>query len=138
MRCEFVEVEVKFSAPTLFPDGNGILYTEEAILDAIKNTTNLPITQYSDKGAEEIIGHTNNIRYENGHICCKGFIYAGGFNCITSEVIDKTVTKMKFVSVGFDHKASYENGKIIDKMANVPLINAMPTEEIEKALNMLQ
>jgi hypothetical protein len=102
MRCEGIEIEMKIPAPFLQPDGNDVFYTEEAIINAVKNTNCLPVTQYNDKGIEVVIGNTESIRYENGYIYCKGIIYTGGFTSENVELTNYVVTKCDFSSVGFD------------------------------------
>ena len=76
MRCK--NIKVSLEVPVTKPDGNGIIYAEEAIAKACENANNQPIITYNEKGESIVIGITNSVVYKNGMMLVEGNIYAGG------------------------------------------------------------
>lgn len=60
------------------PDLNNVIYTEDAIKEACKKANVLPIIMYCPNGKTKVVGVTNNVKYESGHILVDGYIYYGG------------------------------------------------------------
>ena len=101
MRCTTIKTSLEILVPTNNPDGNGVIYTEEAIINACKNANNLPIIIYNSKGESVVIGSTSNVRYEKGHILVDGYINAGG---TTESVLfndNKEIVSMEISGFGF-------------------------------------
>ena len=106
MRLENIEVTFKKKLPINKPDGNGIMYTKEAIRNAYKEVQSrngLPIELPNDKGEFIQIGIVNRIELieDDGEMYVKGhgIIYYGG----TEEgaaVNDKIVSNFSIVGIG--------------------------------------
>lgn len=78
MRCKNIKTSLKIPVNINQPDGNGVIYTEEAIIKACENASNQPIITYNENGDHVVIGVASNIKYEDGHILVDGYINAGG------------------------------------------------------------
>lgn len=103
MRVDNIEVTLKMRLPNNEPDKNGIMYTEEAIKNALKNNVNLPIEFIPDTGQRYTLGSVKNVEYreENGqsYYYVTGTIFFGG-TCETVTMEDFTVKSMEICSIG--------------------------------------
>ena len=98
-------IKVKFTIPMPYdkPDGNGCIYTKEAIECAVNNLqTKLPIIF----GGKVIGATTENAHittWDNENQVCNltidGVIYHGGLECVV-ETADDKVTSMQIVGFG--------------------------------------
>lgn len=78
MRAKIIKTSLEIPVPINEPDDNGIIYTEEAIINACKDSNNQPIIMYLPNGESKIIGVANKVRYESGNIFVDGTIFYGG------------------------------------------------------------
>lgn len=85
MRLENIEVTFKSKLPINEPDGNGVMYTRDAIIKAYeeaKNRDSLPIEFPNDEGKFMSIGIAKELELieENGNMYVTGcgLIYHGG------------------------------------------------------------
>lgn len=100
MRCENIKIHMELPININKPDGNGVIYSEEAVKSACEKASNQPIITYNDKGESVVVGMANSIKYEDGKILVDGFTYAGG----TSETViindNKVVSSMEILGFG--------------------------------------
>ena len=112
MRCANIRIhaEIPILAETndgasatgsTFCDGNGVVYSVEAVRKACENIGNLPIIQCDEHGAEKVVGIAQSIRWNpHGFIEMDGLLFFGG----TSETVefgkDDRVISMKLTAVG--------------------------------------
>ena len=103
MRCSNIQVSFKIPVPINKPDGNGAVYTKEAVENSVNNLKCvIPIV--IRKGIDEtVIGFANKLEFieenEEYYIQGVGHIRHGG----TEEKVNiqnNTVTSMEIVSVG--------------------------------------
>lgn len=98
MRCSQIDVVMNIPVPVNAADGNGVMYTEEAIINACKNADGLPIITRGEDGSETAIGIAKNVSYKDGVIRVEGSIFHSG----TCEQVfidnEKKVIDMKVVS----------------------------------------
>lgn len=104
---EAIRMELKF--PYMKPDKNGVLYTKEAIKNALdKGVSNLPIIYIDNDGTESIVGYTKDeqVTYEwdDSKGICKamvnGTIFFAGTSCIVNEIENGVVKDFEITSVG--------------------------------------
>lgn len=104
---EAIRMELKF--PYRKPDKNGVLYTKEAIKNALdKGVANLPIIYTDNDGTESIVGYTKDeqVTYEwdDSKGICKamvnGTFFFAGTSCIVNKITDGVVTDFEITSVG--------------------------------------
>ena len=110
MRVENVKVKITIPIPIDKPDANGIVYTEEAVENAINNLpSNLPILFKEDAGSEEkVIGATGTqciVSWDFENQVCKltieGIVFYSGAEIIVNEMTkDGTITDFRIVSIG--------------------------------------
>ena len=106
MRLENIEVTFKKKLPINKPDGNGIMYTKEAIKNAYKEAqgrTGLPIEFPNDKGEFILIGSVHEIELieDDGEMYIEGsgIIYHGGTE-ENVEVNNKIVSSFSITGIG--------------------------------------
>lgn len=85
------------------PDGNGCIFTKEAVEGAVKNlSTKLPI-MFEDRVIGNTTGNTHITTWDDENQVCNltidGIVYHGGLECIV-ETADNKVTSMKIVGFG--------------------------------------
>ena len=103
MRCSNIQVSFKIPVPMNKPDGNGVIYTKEAIENSVNNLKcAIPIVA-REGFVETVIGFANKLEFieenEECYIQGIGHIRHGG----TEEKVNiqnNTVTSMEIVSVG--------------------------------------
>lgn len=111
MREENIKVKVTIPIPFGKPDKNGVMYTEEAVSNAINNLhKNLPII-YRDND-KEIDGVVVGTTTGSSHIAiwdfenqvCKvtvdGVVFFGGTECVVNKIKDGKVTDFEIVGIG--------------------------------------
>lgn len=106
MRVKDIKVSIGMRVDYDSPDDNGIIYTKEAIINAVNNAKNLPIEVIKNDGTAKVVGVGSNISLEDngdyGMLKIEGLLWYGG----TEEMIcdmgnnGKTVTSMEIVGVG--------------------------------------
>ena len=111
MRVKNVKIKITIPIPIDKPDCNGIVYTEEAIKNAVNNLhKNLPIVYRDNEGVIDgmVIGtttgnsHLVSWDFEN-QICnltIDGVIFYSGAEEIVNEIKDGKVTDFEIVSIG--------------------------------------
>ena len=106
MRLDNIKVTFKSKLPINEPDGNGVMYTRDAIIKAYeeaKNRDNLPIEFPNDKGEFIPIGITKGLELieENGNMYVTGcgLIYHGGTE-ENVEVENNTVDSFSITGIG--------------------------------------
>jgi len=100
MRCKDINVTLSIPVPIGEHDGNGVVYTEEAIVQACKNCNGQPIIQFNEKGEEIVIGYAKNVEYLNGFIFVDAVSWHGGTCDLVDKLLDKTVTEFRISSFG--------------------------------------
>ena len=112
MRCANIRIhaEIPILAETndgasatgsTFCDGNGVVYSVEAVRKACENIGNLPIIQYDEHGAKKVVGIVKSIKWNpEGFVEVNGFLRFGG-TC-EDVIFDKTETviEMKITEIG--------------------------------------
>lgn len=108
MRTEDIKIKITIPIPFDRPDQNGVIYTKEAVENAVNHLhKNLPIIN-RDKGNEEVIGvttgdsHIATWDFEN-QVCkvtIEGAVFYGGTECIVNEIKDGKVTDFEIVGIG--------------------------------------
>lgn len=69
MRCRNIRIHAEipvdgaFASGSTFCDGNGVVYSVEAVRKACENIGNLPIIQYDEHGVEKVVGVAQSIRW---------------------------------------------------------------------------
>lgn len=106
MRLENIKVTFKCGLPINEPDGNGVMYTQEAIRNAYKDIQNrggLPIEIPNDKGEFVPVGVTQELELieEDGkmYISGCGLIFHGGTE-ENVKIDNKIVTSFDITGVG--------------------------------------
>ena len=110
MRVENTKVKLTIPIPINKPDCNGVVYTKEAIENAVNNlNTNLPII-YMDNEKEidgMVIGTTGTshiVTWDDENQICKvtidGIIFYSGAGLIVDGFEDGKVTDFRITSIG--------------------------------------
>lgn len=110
MRSKMLKTSIEIEFPFNKPDLNGVMYTKEAVENAVNNFSKVPIIFSSNDGESKIIGSTIGDSYavtvdeENG--VCKftvdGVIYSGGTECINVEFnLEDKIDSFEICSIGF-------------------------------------
>lgn len=100
MRCNDIQVILKIPVPIDKPDGNGVMYKEDAIKKACDKANGCPITRYDDNGNEIPIGVANKVEYSDGFILIDGISFYGGTNDIIKSLDKDIITSMEITSFG--------------------------------------
>lgn len=109
MRVENIKVKLTIPIPIDKPDKNGVVYTKEAVENAVNNLhTKLPIV-YGDReiyqGAIGVTtGNSHIVTWDSDNQVCNttvdGVIFYGGAEIIVNEIKDNKVTDFEIVSIG--------------------------------------
>lgn len=110
MRVENTKIKLTIPIPVNRPDHNGVIYTEEAIENALYNLpTNLPILYKEDEETyAKVIGTTTGTShivywdYEN-QICkvtVDGVVFYSGADIIVNEIEDGKISDFRISSIG--------------------------------------
>ena len=109
MRVENTKVKLTIPIPVDRPDNNGVIYTKDAIENAVNNLrTNLPIVYGDDEADKKIIGTTignsHIVTWDFENQICKmtvdGVIFYSGANIIVDKIEDDKITDFEIVSIG--------------------------------------
>ena len=109
MRVEGTKVKFTIPIPIDKPDKNGVIYTKEAIENAVNNLrTNLPIIYKDNESDAKAVGVTTG----NSHIVtwdfesqvCKvtvdGIVFYSGADIIVNEIEDGKISSFEIASIG--------------------------------------
>lgn len=110
MRVENAKVKITIPTPIDKPDANGIVYTEEAVENAINNLqSRLPILfKENTESEEKVIGATGTSHiasWDSDNQVCKltieGVLFYSGAEIIVNEMTkDGTITDFRIASIG--------------------------------------
>lgn len=112
MRTDNIKVTLTIPIPFNRPDLNGVVYSEQAVENAVNNLQrNIPIV-YRDNdgnGEEKIIGTTTGnshiVTYDIENKVCKvsvnGEIFFGGTECVVNEMEGNVVKDFRITGFGF-------------------------------------
>ena len=103
MRTKYIKTSLEIPVPIDSPDENGVLYTEEAIINACKNADGLPIIIYNNDGTTTVVGVTNDVKYENGHILVNGILHFGGTHETVMFNDEKKIYSMEIMGFGISN-----------------------------------
>jgi len=95
MRCDNVKVTLSIPVPIDKPDGNSVIYSEDAIRKACEKANGTPIIRFDDNGNEIPIGVANKVEYSNGFIWVDAVAFHGGTNELVEMLDNKKVTSME-------------------------------------------
>ena len=106
-------IKVNFTMPIPFdrPDGNGNVYTREAIEKALHNfnNNNIPLLYRGNEedSIDKVLGVVNILPdavWDDKQQICKikidGNIFYGGTSCIVNEIKGNTITDFTIISIG--------------------------------------
>ena len=103
MRCSNIQVSFKIPVPINQPDGNGTIYTKEAVENSVNNLKCVIPIVIREGIVEAVIGFADKLEFieknKEYYIQVVGHIRHGG----TEEKVNiqnNTVTSMEIVSVG--------------------------------------
>ncbi len=111
MRTEDIKVKITIPIPFDRPDKNGIVYTQEAVENAVNYLHNNLHIIYRDNENEmdgKVIGtttrdsHITTWDFEN-QVCkvnIDGTIFYGGTECIVNKMKDGKITDFEIVGIG--------------------------------------
>lgn len=110
MRVENAKVKITIPIPIDKPDANGIVYTEEAVENAINNLqSRLPILfKENAKFEEKVIGATGTshiVSWDSDNKVCKltieGVVFYSGAEIIVNEMTkDGKISDFRIASIG--------------------------------------
>lgn len=110
MRVENTKIKLTIPIPVDKPDANGIIYTEEAIENALNNLRkNLPIVYKENAETDEkVIGSTTGdshiVIWDFDNQICKvtvdGVIFHSGAEIIVNEIEDGKISDFRITSIG--------------------------------------
>ena len=111
MRIENTKVKITIPIPVGKPDANGVIYTEEAVENAISNLkTNLPIMyKESAETDAKVIGVTTEtshiVTWDHENQVCKvtidGVLFYGGAGIVVNDMTkDGEITDFRITSIG--------------------------------------
>lgn len=109
MRVENARVKITIPIPIDKPDKNGVVYTKEAIENAVNNLhTNIPILYGDGEADKKVIGTTignlHIVTWDSENQICKmtvdGVVFYSGAEIIVNDFEDGKVTNFEIVSIG--------------------------------------
>ena len=111
MRLENIKASLNITIPFDKPNSNGIIYTKDAVKNAInKFKTELPIIYRDNDSVKNgvVIGNTmkglSSVSWDDKAKTCKiiidGVLYFGGTECILNQIHEGIVSDFDIVSVG--------------------------------------
>ena len=104
---ESICIDLKF--PYGHPDNNGVLYTKEAIKNALdKGISRRPIVYLDNDGNESVIGCTKDEQviseWDDLNGVCRvkvnGVVFFAGTSCIVNEIENGVIKDFEITSVG--------------------------------------
>ena len=111
MRVKNTKIKLTIPIPVNKPDCNGVMYTKEAVENAVNNlNTNLPII-YRDNEKEidgMVIGTTTGtshiVTWDHDNQVCNmvidGVVFYGGAELVVNEIKDGVITDFSFSGIG--------------------------------------
>ena len=95
-----IKITMEIPFPIGEPDGNGIIYTKEAVEKAVREFDGgAPLIMVKDE-IDTVIGHIEKLELsDNYEVTAHGICYFGG-TCEEGDVKDNTVTDFNFLSFG--------------------------------------
>ena len=111
MRVENTKIKLTIPIPIDKPDCNGIIYTEDAVENALNNLQKyLPICYKKDAETDAVVigattGDSHIVAWDSENQVCKltvdGVIFHSGAEIIVNEMTkDGTITDFRIVSIG--------------------------------------
>ena len=109
MRVENTKVKLTIPIPVDKPDSNGVIYTKEAIENAVNNLhINIPILYGDCEADTRVIGVTTGnshiVTWDSKNQVCKitvdGVIFYSGAEIIVNEMKYNKITDFEIVSIG--------------------------------------
>lgn len=109
MRVENTKVKITIPIPINNPDANGIIYTKEAVENAINNLDRyLPIVyKENEETDEKVIGSMVGLAPDvtcvsdnQVNITIDGVLFYGGAEIIANEIEDGKISDFRIVSIG--------------------------------------
>lgn len=109
MRVENTKVKLTIPIPIDKPDCNGVVYTKEAIENAVNNFhTNLPIVYKDNETDEKVIGVTTGashiVTWDSENQACKitvdGVVFYSGAEILVNEIEDGKISSFEIVRIG--------------------------------------
>ena len=105
------DTKVKFTIPIPIdkPDKNGVVYTKEAVENAVNNLrTNLPIVYGDGEADKKVIGVTTGnshiVTWDSENQVCKmtvdGVVFYSGAEIIVNEIENGKITDFDIISIG--------------------------------------
>ena len=97
---EPIEITMKIPFPINKPDGNGVIYTEEAVEKAVREFDGgTPLMIVKDE-IFTVIGHIEKLELsDNYEVIAHGICYFGG-TCEEGNVKDNAIIDFRFLSFG--------------------------------------
>lgn len=109
MRVENTKIKFTIPIPIDKPDCNGVIYTKEAIEDAVTHlNTNLPIVYKDNDTDTKVIGVTTGsshiATFDSENQVCKitvdGVVFYSGAEIFVNEIEDGKVSDFRIASIG--------------------------------------
>lgn len=109
MKIENTSIKFTIPIPINKPDANGIIYTKEAISNALNNLqTDLPIIYEDIESGEKVIGKTTGtsciVNYDFNNQICKltvdGVIFNIDVEIVASKIQDGKITDFRISGFG--------------------------------------
>lgn len=109
MRVENAKVKLTIPIPIDKPDNNGVMYTKEAIENAVNNLrTNIPIVYGDGEADKKVIGVTTGnshiVTWDSENQVCKitvdGVVFYSGAEIIVNEIEDGKITDFEIINIG--------------------------------------
>lgn len=100
MRCDNISLTLSIPVKINESDGNGVIYTENAIKNACDNANNTPFIIYNSEGEPVPVGVVTHVEYFDSFITAEVDVWHGGTENLVNEIIDKKVTSMEIVGLG--------------------------------------
>lgn len=103
MRVDNIEITMKIPLPIDKPDGNGVTYSREALVNGFKDCKGAPLVIVKDDGSWVNIGTTRDIQYHtsvDGDFVVVNAVLWNGGTCEDVKMDNGVVYQMNIESVG--------------------------------------
>lgn len=109
MRVQNTKIKMVMSIPVDKPDKNGVIFTKNAIENAISNLWNLPIIFRDNDGCTDgiVIGTTIespiaewNDETQTCELTINGLLFHSGAEIMANKINDGKITDFNFMSIG--------------------------------------
>ena len=111
MRTSDIQTTFTIRFPCETPDENGVCYSHEAIMKALKDLDQfpVPIVTYTNAGVPTAVGYITGKPYAIVHdpaeeyvrFSIDGVISHGGTQCIVEDMEDNIITGFQIQAIGF-------------------------------------